>query len=108
MDPNQTLLDMYETVKKQDLPTTRELALALKEWFAKGGFYPPQYTPQRMQVYLATVICYTEGHDPEPAFSLICQYCNAGEDIEIRDQALAAGWTNIHSAYAIAQANYCR
>jgi hypothetical protein len=56
MDPNQTFLDMFAAMKSGDFATARELALGLKEWFAKGGFYPHQYTPEAMHAYTASVL----------------------------------------------------
>ncbi|QDU45210.1 hypothetical protein Mal52_37010 [Symmachiella dynata] len=64
MDPNQTFLDMFNAMKTEDFATARELALALQEWFAKGGFYPYQYTPEAMQAYIASVLRRTAGCDP--------------------------------------------
>ncbi len=56
MDPNQTYLDMYHAMSNGDHATARELALALKDWFARGGFYPYQYTPEAMHAYIASVL----------------------------------------------------
>ncbi|MCA9094029.1 MAG: hypothetical protein KDA68_11110 [Planctomycetaceae bacterium] len=60
MDPYQTYLDMYDAMKHKDHAAAREQALNLKEWFAKGGFYPYQVTPLAMQAYLAFVLRHTE------------------------------------------------
>lgn len=107
MDPNQTYLDMFEAMKAGDFETARELALALKDWFAKLGFYPYQFTPQAMHAYIASVLRRTAGHGQEPPFTLVCQYCDAGEDIQTEEQAIEAGWSEIEPALALPQANYC-
>ncbi len=107
MDPNQAYLDMFEAMKANDFETARELALALKNWFAKGGFYPYQFTPEAMHAYIASVLRRTAGHGPEPFFSLVCRHCDAGEGIESEEQAIAEGWSEIEPAYALSQANYC-
>jgi hypothetical protein len=107
MDPNQTYLAMFEAMKAQDFETARELALALKSWFANGGFYPYQYTPEAMHAYIASVLRRTSGHGPEPVFTLVCLHCDAGEHIETEEQAIGEGWTEIEPAFALPQANYC-
>jgi dihydrodipicolinate synthase/N-acetylneuraminate lyase len=56
MDPNQTYLDMFHAMKEGNHETARELAQALTEWFAKGGFYPYQYTPEAMHAYINSVL----------------------------------------------------
>ncbi len=56
MDPNQTFLDMFHAMRDGDYATGRELAIALKDWFARGGFYPYQYTPEAMNAYIADVL----------------------------------------------------
>jgi len=56
MDPNQTFLDMFHAMRDGDHETARELAFALKRWFASGGFYPYQFTPEAMNAYIASVL----------------------------------------------------
>jgi hypothetical protein len=56
MDPNQTYIDMFHAMRDQDHETARELALSLKAWFERGGFYPYQYTPEAMNAYIAHVL----------------------------------------------------
>ncbi|MCA9065798.1 MAG: hypothetical protein KDA96_22170 [Planctomycetaceae bacterium] len=107
MDPNQAYLDMFEAMKANDFETARELALALKNWFAKGGFYPYQFTPEAMHAYLASVLRRTAGHGPEPPFSLVCRHCDAGGEIETEEQAIGEGWSEIEPAFALPQANFC-
>ena len=107
MDPNQTFLDMFEAMKANDFETARELALALKHWFASGGFYPHQYTPEAMYAYIASVLRRTAGHGPEPVFSLVCRHCYAGEGFTTEEDAIAQGWSGIEPALALPQANYC-
>lgn len=107
MDPNQTFLNMFEAMKASDFETARELALALKDWFAKGGFYPYQYTPEAMHAYIGSVLRRTVEHGPEPVFSLVCRHCDAGEDITTEEQAIGEGWSEIETAFALPQANFC-
>ena len=45
--------------------------------------------------------------DGEPVFSLICLTCDAGDDMETEEQAIAAGWCDIVLALSLPQANYC-
>lgn len=106
MDPNQTYLDMFEAMKSGDLETARERALALKAWFAKGGFYPHQLTPQAMHAYIVSVLRRTTGHGEAIPFSLTCFYCDAGMDIESEEAAIEQGWIEIEPALALAEANY--
>jgi hypothetical protein len=56
MDPNQTYLSMFRAMRDGDHETARELAQALKRWFAIGGFYPYQCTPEAMNAYIADVL----------------------------------------------------
>jgi hypothetical protein len=56
MDPNQTYLYMFDAMREGDHETARALALVLKRWFASGGFYPHQYTPEAMNAYIANVL----------------------------------------------------
>jgi hypothetical protein len=56
MDPNQTFLDMYNSMRDGDHETARELAKALNDWFAKGGFYTYQFTPEAMHAYINSVL----------------------------------------------------
>jgi hypothetical protein len=56
MDPNQTYLDMYDAMREGDHDTARALALVLKRWFASGGFYPYQFSPEEMNAYIANVL----------------------------------------------------
>lgn len=105
MDPNQTYLDMFAAMRDGDLATARELALALKHWFANGGFYPYQYTKEAMHAYIASVLRRTCGIDRD-AFSLTCVECDAGREIATMHDALAAGWTDIHHQPELMEANY--
>ena len=56
MDPNRTFLDMFAAMRDGDHATARGLALALSDWFAKGGFYPYQFTPEAMHAYIFNVL----------------------------------------------------
>lgn len=61
MDPTQCYLEMYEAMKAGDLHTARERAVALREWFDRGGFPPPNYNPTEVRSYLAKVLRRTAG-----------------------------------------------
>lgn len=106
MDPNQTFLDMFEAMKTEDFETARELALALQHWFTKGGFCPPQFTRRAMQTYIDSVLRRTSGCSDQPVFSLICQHCDAEQDMKTEELAIAAGWSEIEPAFDLPQANY--
>jgi hypothetical protein len=56
MDPNTAYQEMYQAMKDGDHEAARELALSLRDWFAKGGFYPYQYTPEEMNAYINNVL----------------------------------------------------
>lgn len=56
MDPHQTYLDMLDAQRDGDLATARELAQALTDWFAKGGFYPDRFTPETIDADIASVL----------------------------------------------------
>ena len=107
MDPNQTYLDMFHAMRDGNFETARELALSLQRWFETGGFYPDQYTPWAMQAYIDSVLRRTLGYGSEPVFSLICMTCDAGDDLETEEAAMAAGWCEIEPAFDLPQANYC-
>ncbi len=64
MDPTVCYLEMYEAMKEGDLITARERALALREWLARGGFHPPNYTEVEVRSYLASVLRRTAGVEP--------------------------------------------
>lgn len=106
MDPNQTFLDMFEAMKNEDFETARELALALQNWFAKGGFCPPKFTRRAMQTYIDSVLRGTSGRGHEPVFSLICQHCDAGQGITTEELAIAEGWSEIEPAFDLPKANH--
>jgi hypothetical protein len=56
MDHNEAFQEMFRAMRDGDHETARDRAKALKDWFAKGGFYPYQYTPQAMHAYIASVL----------------------------------------------------
>jgi len=106
MDPNQTFFDMLAAIRDKDKATAHELALALKSWFANGGFYPFQCTPEAMNAYIASVLRRTAGlGEPEPPFSLTCLYCDAGQGIASEEEAIGEGWSEIEPAPQLLQAN---
>jgi hypothetical protein len=107
MDANQTFQDMFSAMKAHDYETARGLALDLQEWFANGGCHPHQHTPEAIDDYIASVLRRTAGFGPEPPFSLVCERCDAGDDIETEEQAFEQGWTAIGPAFDLPQANYC-
>lgn len=107
MDPYQTYRDMFAAMESDDFETARELALALKEWFARGGFTPHQVTREAMHELLASVLRRTAGDELVPVFSLTCRDCDAGEEIESEEQAIEQGWIRIEAAFDLPMANYC-
>jgi len=66
MDPTAAYLQMFEAMKEKDLETARERALGLKEWFGRGGFYPPRYSRVEVDAYLADVLRRTAHLDRDP------------------------------------------
>jgi len=56
MDPTTCYLEMFEAMRDGDQKTARERALALREWLAKGGFYPSRYSKTEVDAYLANVL----------------------------------------------------
>ncbi len=64
MDPTACYLDMYAAMNRKDFEAARELALALKEWLDRGGFYPPNYTAIEVKGYLASVLRRTANVEP--------------------------------------------
>ena len=107
MDPNETYRDMLAAMKAGDHETARSLALALKDWFAHGGFDPDQCMSDAMDAYIASVLRRTAGKAPDVPFSLVCERCDAGEHIETEEQAIEEGWVDIWPALDLPQANYC-
>lgn len=43
---------------------------------------------------------------PDIPFSLTCQYCDAGSDVESYEDAVEEGWIGIEYVPELAQANY--
>jgi len=39
-------------------------------------------------------------------FTLVCEYCDAGEEIGSREEAIAAGWSNLEYAPDLPMANF--
>ena len=64
MDPTACYLDMYTAMKRKDFETARELALALKQWLDRGGFYPPNYTETEVKGYPTSVLRRTAHVEP--------------------------------------------
>jgi hypothetical protein len=56
MDPTACYLDMFAAMNRKNFAAARELALALKKWLDRGGFYPPNYTETEVKAYLASVL----------------------------------------------------
>ena len=56
MDPTRVYLDMYYAMRDGDHETARKLAVSLKEWFDKDGFYPPNYAEIEVKAYLLSVL----------------------------------------------------
>lgn len=56
MDPHQTFLDMTAAMQDGEYDTARELALALRKWLAKGGFYPADSTREEIDEKIAYVL----------------------------------------------------
>jgi hypothetical protein len=107
MDPHQTFLDMFQAMKDEDHATAQELAYALQRWFANGGFYPHEYSPDAIHCYVASVLRRTSGHaKPEPVFSVVCCYCDAGQGIPTEEMAMDEGWTEIEPDPDLLQANF--
>jgi hypothetical protein len=107
MDPNQTFIDMFQAMKDEDHPTARDLAFALKCWFAKDGFYPSRYSREATDIYIASILRRTAAdRNPDPPFSLVCYECDAGEGIVTEEEAMEEGWTEIELARHQPQANF--
>ena len=103
MDPNQTFSDLMEAMRTEDHDTARDLALALQNWLAKGGFCPGGHTREEVESYLASVLFRTGDQLP---FSLVCWYCDAGQGIASEEDAQTEGWIEIEPAPQLLQANY--
>ena len=56
MDPTTCYLEMYEAMRDGDHETARERAVALMEWFDRGGFYPPRYSQVEVDAYVRNVL----------------------------------------------------
>ena len=78
MDPTQTYLDMCHALNTGDLAAARERAIALREWLARGGFYPEGQSPEAINATIAQVIARVED---TPVFSLTCEQCDGGLEI---------------------------
>lgn len=63
MDPTVCYLEMYQAMRDGDYATARERAEDLKAWLEAGGFYPPNYTKEEVDGYLANVLRRTQGFE---------------------------------------------
>lgn len=106
MDPAQTLLDLINAMQAGDFAAGRELASALRDWLAHGGFGPPGHTAASLQCYLASVIRRIDGTGPQPLFTLTCCDCDAGEEIGSEEEAMLQEWSEVGPAFDLLQANF--
>ncbi|WP_254509545.1 hypothetical protein [Anatilimnocola floriformis] len=107
MDPTQAYLDLCDALNAGDLVAARELAQVLKEWFARGGFYPTLHERADIDAAVANALARTDEPTPNTAaFSLICERCDAGMEIGSEAEALGQGWTGIVYAPDLPSANY--
>lgn len=56
MDPNTCYMEMFYAMRDGDHETGRERALALRDWFARGGFCPYQLDRDSSHAYIANVL----------------------------------------------------
>lgn len=56
MDPTICYLGMYRAMSEGDRETARAYAIALRNWLADGGFYPPNYSQIEVACYLRSVL----------------------------------------------------
>lgn len=104
MDPYQAYLDLLEAVKQPDLEAARELAMSLRQWFARGGFTPLQCEKAAIEACIADVL--DQATDGEAAFSLTCTYCDAGSEITSEAEAMNLGWEEVHFVTNLMEANH--
>jgi len=64
MDPDDAYLEMYFSMEGEDYPRARELALGLKNWLDRGGFYPQKYSRVEVDSYLLSVLRRTAYAEP--------------------------------------------
>ena len=91
MDPHHTYCDILAAINAADLETVRELALALRQWLDRGGFYPPGQVPSSVDALLQSVLACTDGSEPDMPFTLVCQECDAGEEACSLTEAILLG-----------------
>lgn len=107
MDPQQTYCDLLDALKCGDTETARDLALDLQHWLARGGFAPqPLGTEIVSEIIAAALRPSAESGRPGIVFTLVCEECDAGDDITSEGEALAAGWSRIQFAPDLPQANF--
>lgn len=70
MDANVCYLEMFEAMNAGDHELAREKAKALKEWLAKGGFYPTGYTKMEVFSYIQSVLRRTGGVGDDTEFEV--------------------------------------
>jgi predicted Zn finger-like uncharacterized protein len=56
LDPTECYLAMFTAMNRKEYLLARERALQLRAWLTLGGFYPPRYTEQEVNSYLAGVL----------------------------------------------------
>jgi len=64
MDPNQAYLEMIDFMIARDYESARDRAIALRDWFAKGGYHPVVY------VHYKTIDKHRSGRPPLHSLTL--------------------------------------
>jgi hypothetical protein len=59
VDPNRTYLDMLDMMRDDDHESARRAAIELRCWTRRGGFYPADRDPRRVDRTVAKVLART-------------------------------------------------
>lgn len=107
MDPQAVYQELLDALRQHDMETARELAETLHDWLARGGFAPQPLGPETVAEVLVTVRHPVTAQCPaDTAFTLVCEDCDAGQEIGAEVEAVIAGWTRLEFAPDLPQANF--
>ena len=97
MDPNTCYNTIVEAIREHDYARAREYALILRGWLESGGFHPKGYDVNEVLDCIGRIL--RPACKPSalrfPFLSIVCIYCDAGQEIGDLEQAVDGGWTQI-------------
>lgn len=96
MDPNRCYRYLLKALEEDDFDVAQSYASLLKDWLARGGFYPSSdealVIDKTIDELLKTV---SPAALSFPFTSLCCVECDAGSHLASLQQATEEGWTEL-------------